>query len=182
MIRRCKDGEAEAFKELFNRYRAMISSVMWKMVPEKQDVPDVLQNFFLRAMQNIGTFQEQCRISTWLYKIAFNECLGYLEKKRVEKKYRIGLEDCEGLLEQLPDTEPDPCLALERRETGFSIRRIVEKLDEEKKSVIHLFYDAGLSTEQIAERLNLAVGTVASRLSRAKQEIREFIEQEMKGN
>jgi RNA polymerase sigma-70 factor (ECF subfamily) len=177
LIRLCKSGERGAFSELFHRYHKLIASVIWRMIPDKNDVQDVLQDVFLQVINGIRNFQGRCRISTWLYRIAFNECCGYLDRKKTMRKHVDNSGQVTEAIELIPGNEPDPLRTLENREINGLVAQAIDGLDHEKRLVMHLFYYSEMPIKKIAELLKLPMGTTSSRITRAKEDIIMFLKE-----
>jgi RNA polymerase sigma-70 factor (ECF subfamily) len=172
-VERCKKGSRAAFESLFEKHKIRVFNTVYRMVHNFNDAQDILQNVFIKVFNNVRDFNSQSQFSTWLYKIAINESLNFI---KANKKHR----DTLGSERQLENVSPQATPGvfpleerLENREMVEIIRRILEKMEEQRKSVFALFYFSELNLSEICQALGLPMGTVKSKLSRAKSEIKE---------
>jgi RNA polymerase sigma-70 factor (ECF subfamily) len=172
LVEQCKAGDKKALAELFTLHKALISNIVNKWVSNRPSAEDVLQNIFLCVIKSIGSFKGEADISTWIYRIAQNECFRYLGKLKRERE-KASEED----VYYLPD--PADTGGPEARTESLEIReklgRVIEKLEPERRAVIALYYYAGMNTAEMAEALNIPPNTVYSRLKRARDDLRAML-------
>ncbi len=177
LIARCKLRDADAFNEVVLRYQERILNVLCRMTGDYQIALDLCQETFLKAYRAIGSFEERSALSTWLYRIAANLCLSHRRsrRRRPETSLEGGVSpDGEDMpRHEVPDGSGEPSATLEVRERREKVRGMIEELDPEFRSVVVLRDMEGLSYEEIAEILGCPVGTVRSRLHRARLELKE---------
>ena len=166
LIERCLTGDAHAQKALYEEFAPRIHTLAVRMVGEF-DGPDVTQQSFVKMFRCLGTFKGQANFSTWLYRIAINECLQHRRRKRQSFK---------PLPPDLLDRAPRPD---ERTEQAELLEKSLASLDEGLRAVFLLREVDGLSYEQIAEVMDIPSGTVASQLNRARAELRAYLSKVM---
>lgn len=177
LIRRCKARDGEAFNQVVVRYQERILNVLYRMTGDYQTALDLCQETFVRAYRAIESFEERSALSTWLYRIAANLCLSHrrYRRRRPETSLDAGRSsDGEGLAPiDVPDSTMEPGAALDVQEKRQKVRAMIEELEPDFRSVVVLRDLEGLSYEEVAEVLGCPVGTIRSRLHRARLELKE---------
>ena len=171
LVDRLRRGERGAFEELVRLYQHRVFGVTLRMLGNRADAEEVAQEVFLRVYRSVGDFRGESKLSTWLYAIASRLCLNRLASGRG----RPTLESEEAVL-RLESTEVDPAERLERGEVEAALQRAIAELPEERRIVVVLRDLEGLAYEDIAEALGVALGTVRSRLHRARAELKGKME------
>jgi RNA polymerase sigma-70 factor (ECF subfamily) len=164
-------GDNNAFKFLQDKYKLLINSLIRKMIKNEDDVDDLSQETFIKVYKSLNTFNPDYAFSSWLYKIASNTCIDFLRKKRfnvisISNHYGIMENEDEFELEDnsyLPDKN---ILDLERTKI---ITKAIEALPEKYKIIIKLRHFEDLDYAEIAEKLDLPLGTVKVNLFRARK-------------
>ena len=174
MTKRFQNSDILAFEELIRRYQDRVYNLCRYMVRDPQDAQDAAQDVFLKAYKGLKDFRPDASLYTWLYRIAVNTCLDYKRKAR-----RDALKN-EPLPEDLPSTEPFPAELYESRENTEAIQVALQKLPEKLRAPIVLREIDGLSYEEIAEVLHTSMGTVKSRISRARGELRRILHRKLR--
>jgi RNA polymerase sigma-70 factor, ECF subfamily len=170
LIKRFKDGDKGAFEELLRKYQDRIYNVCRYMLEDTGDAQDAAQDVFLKAYGSRKAYRPDSSLYTWLYRIAVNTCLDYNKKSRPET-----FEE-ESAVDDLPSTKPSPEQLYQSKETGRAIETALRKLPEKLRVIIVLKEIEGLSYEEIAEALQASVGTVKSRISRAREELKRLLQ------
>jgi RNA polymerase sigma-70 factor, ECF subfamily len=178
LVRRVQRGDSAAFDLLVRKYQHRIAALIGRYIADWSEVQDVAQDTFIRAYRAIGNFRGDAQFYTWLHRIAVNTAKNHLVAgNRRPPGGDIEIEDAEqydaGV--RLRDTDT-PERELMRQQLEQTVMRAVEALPEELRLAITLREVDGLSYEEIAQRMDCPIGTVRSRIFRA----REAIEQEMK--
>jgi len=176
LVSEAKAGNYASFEELVNRYEKKIYRLGINITGNPEDAEDVLQEAFLKAYSNLAKFQEQSKFYTWLVRIAVNEALMKLRRKKPERTVSldedIKTED-DSLPREIADWSPNP----EQQYTQAELREILSKtiqgLPPGFRTVFVLRDVEGLSTEETAAALELSVPAVKSRLLRARLQLRE---------
>jgi RNA polymerase sigma factor (sigma-70 family) len=181
VIQAVKEGDQKAYAELMARYKDNIYYMLLKMVNNRDDADDLTIEAFGKAFKNIKQYTPDYAFSTWLFKIATNNCIDFIRKKKKQTlSIDKGIETDEGgeLTFDIKSDRPDPEEHLIKKQKVLMMRDVVEKLKPRYKQLVELRYFRELSYEEIAEELKLPLGTVKAQLFRA----REFLYQIMKNS
>ncbi len=180
---RAKTGDVRAFEALVRRYERWVFTLALRMVGDRADAEDIAQEVFLKAYRGLPGFRGGSRFSTWLYAIASHHCLNHLASREARMRRARRAEnpssadgETPSAVERLADESPGPDAALERRELRRMIQRELLHLTEEHRIVLVLRDIQAMSYEDIAETLGLELGTVRSRLHRARMELKARLE------
>jgi len=171
LIDACRRGQTEAFGMLVRRYQDRLYPTVLRLTGSAEDAHDLLQETFLRAYRKLGQFQGGSSFYTWVYRIAVNLALG---ERRRRKTARPALDLTAHDRFDPPDdrAQTDPAAPLEREERDARIQNALSALAPDHRAVVVLKDLDGLRYEEIAEMLKIPVGTVRSRLHRARHELR----------
>ncbi len=181
LIERARLGDREAFDELMQAHLPRVWRVVHRILRHDEDAEDVVQETFLAAFRAIPAFRHEARLSTWLNRIAVSRSLNHLDRM-AEKVRRAGrpidLQPSEITLgvPEPASSGPSPLQELERRELEERLAECLDRLPGPWRSVLALREGEGLSYEEIAEAIDVPLGTVRSRLARARIALRECIE------
>ena len=167
-------GDQKAFAELMDRYRDAIYFMLLKMVNNKSDAEDLTIEAFGKAFKNIHQYTPNYAFSTWLFKIATNNCIDFIRKKKANLiSIDQSTEDQEGVTpsptSQLQSSNLDPEEQLIKEQNVKLIQEVVSKLKPRYRKLIELRYFREFSYEEIAEELDLPIGTVKAQLFRARE-------------
>jgi RNA polymerase sigma-70 factor (ECF subfamily) len=176
LVQQAKDGDLEAFSELVRRYDRNIFRIAQHITHNEEDAQDVVQDAFLKAYQNLEQFQGNSKFYTWLVRIAVNEALMKLRKRRNDRTVSIDedVETDEGTMpREVADWSPNPEQLYGTSELGDILKKTIQGLPPGFRTVFVLRDIEGLSTEETAEMLGLSVPAVKSRLLRARLQLRE---------
>lgn len=177
LIHRARNGDQKAFEELLNKYRNLVYHVMIKMVRNPQEAEDLSQEAFIKAFNALGSFNEEFAFSTWLMKIATNNCIDFLRKKKL-RTYSIDepiqYKD-EKVKFEVADHDPTPDKQLLNRERSKMIDEAIESLPPRYRHVILLRHKEEKSYEEISDILKLPLGTVKARIFRAREMLNKTI-------
>ena len=177
LVRRFKQGDKTAFDLLFTRYQHRVFSLVRRYLHDADEVQDVAQEAFVKALRGLPKFREESAFYTWLYRIAVNTVKNHIiAAGRRPPDMDIDVEDAQfkdsGYL--LRDSE-DPVASLTRDELSVAIDRAMKALPHELRDALALREIDGMSYEQIASLLGCPVGTVRSRIFRARKAVDERI-------
>lgn len=178
LVRRVQNGERRAFDLLFSRYQHKIINLVGRYLRNAQDIEDVTQEAFIKAFRALGRFRGDSAFYTWLYRIAINTAKNHVVARgRRPPGVDVEIEDAEFMdgNEMLRESE-NPEAALARDQLSVVIDEAIAKLPEDLRSAVTLREFDGLSYEQIAEIMDCPVGTVRSRIFRAREFIDKHIE------
>lgn len=167
-------GRSVAFGELVRRYQDRLYNSVLRLTNHPDDAQDVVQEAFVSAYQALGSFKGDAEFYTWLYRIAFNAAVS-LKRKRVLVSLDGGRDGEQTLDPPDQSEETRPGAALERSEDETLLREGLTRLSVEHRAVLVLKDIDGMKYEQIADALGVPVGTVRSRLHRARLELRDLL-------
>jgi RNA polymerase sigma factor (sigma-70 family) len=171
LIQDILQGKAGAFEELILAYKKLVMHIVFRMVRHPSDREDICQDVFLKIYQNLGSFRQQAKLSTWIGRIAYNSCLNHIEKKkdRLMEDYwqpDQNWEDLEGF-----NTSPEA--AAELSDLNSKVQAEISKMPVNHRTALTLYHVDGLSYQEVAEVMNLPEGTVKSYLYRARQHLKQ---------
>ena len=178
-IKRAAKGDAAAFEELLLRYQGQIYNLCLRMTANADDAADITQEAFLKVWKNLDKFHFDSSFSTWLYRIASNCCLDFLrsQKRRPTVSLTVENEDEEEQELDIPDAAPLPEEQAILHEEKEQIKLAMSLLDEEQRQILTLRVVNDLSYTEISEILDMKEGTVKSRLSRARENLRKKLQE-----
>ena len=176
LVRAAKGGDDKAFGELVKCYDRNVFRIAQHITQNREDAEDVVQDAFLKAYTNLQQFQEQSKFYTWLVRIAVNEALMKLRRRRPERMVSldedIKTED-DSVPREVADWAPNPEQNYNQAELKEILSRTIQGLPPGFRTVFILRDVEGLSTEETAEALELSIPAVKSRLLRARLQLRE---------
>ena len=179
LITKAIEGDEAAYKNLLENYRGAIYNLLYKMVRNKEETEDLVQEAFMKAFKALPSFNEEYAFSTWLYKIAVNNCIDHMRKKKLQT-YSINkpVQSKDGELDrEFPDTSMSPDKSLLSEERASIIETAIDELPENYKTAIILRHSEEKSYEEISKILDIPLGTVKARIFRA----REMLKKKLKG-
>ena len=177
VIRRVQSGDVNAYEALVAAYEKNVYNLALRMTGNATDAEDMSQEAFLKAYRSLSEFRGDSKFSVWLYRIVSNVCLDFLRKQKRRQAYSLSVEDDEGEEAQLdiPDIEQSPQELLERKLTREAVHQGLAQLPPDHRQILLLREIQGLSYEEISEALGLEVGTVKSRIFRARKKLCSFL-------
>jgi RNA polymerase sigma-70 factor (ECF subfamily) len=181
LVRLSQNGIESAFEDLVGRHQQRVFALVGGILRRPEDVEDVAQQVFLKAYLGIKRFDQRAAFSTWLYKIAVNECWDYLRKKKVRPLvYEADLsEEQVSRLDGIVSAERPPEGPSDRAETRELLEQMLDTLPEQDRQLLLLKEVEGFSVQELAEILNLNVNTVKVRLFRARGRIMDVYRRRM---
>jgi RNA polymerase sigma-70 factor (ECF subfamily) len=189
LVRRAKRGDDSAFEELVRRYDRNVFRIAQHITQNREDAEDVVQEAFLKAYGNLTRFQEQSKFYTWLVRIAVNEALMKLRRRKPERTVSLDEEvktEDDSLPREVADWSPNPEQMFNQAELRDILTRTIQGLPAGFRTVFVLRDVEGLSTEETAQALELSIPAVKSRLLRARLQLRErlnrFFQQRTSGD
>jgi RNA polymerase sigma-70 factor (ECF subfamily) len=175
LITECLEGNTASFGLLVRRYQDRLYNTVYRLVDNAEDAQDVVQEAFLNAYQSLASFHGDSAFFTWLYRIAVNTAISLRRKKRV--MVRIDGRAGESAIEPLDPSELSrPGHALEQAERERRIQQALARLSPEHRAVLVMKDMEGQKYETMADILQVPMGTIRSRLHRARLELRELLE------
>jgi RNA polymerase sigma-70 factor (ECF subfamily) len=169
-------GDGSCFGELVLRWEKKIYGFIRRYVGDSEEARDLTQDTFAKAFQNLNRLSDPSRFSSWLYKIALNECRMLF--RRQKGTYKVPLEEGGRELARVESTEPAQEQGLEKQESVVLLRRALEKLPKEQREVILMKEYQGLKFHEIAEILDLPLSTAKSRMYLGLKMLRRILEEE----
>ncbi len=170
LVQKAREGDQKAYAELLGRYRDAIYFMLLKMVNNPSDAEDLTIEAFGKAFKNIGQYTPNFAFSTWLFKIATNNCIDFIRKKRAAT---ISLDqsndDPETTTVTIQSDTPDPEAHMINSQKVKLLREVVNKLKPRYRTLVELRYFKEYSYEEISQELELPIGTVKAQLFRARE-------------
>jgi RNA polymerase sigma-70 factor (ECF subfamily) len=173
-----KKGDIEAFEMLMEKYQKKVFNIALRLLGNHDDASEVTQEVFIRIYKSIGSFKGESQISTWIYRIATNVCLDELRKRK--RKWVMSLDEeyhkeNGDYIIQVEDNKPTPDVIMEQKTIKNAVNNAIDKLSEKYKLIIILRDLQGFSYEEISDMIKTPVGTVKSRINRARLQLKELL-------
>lgn len=174
-------GAESAYRELVRRYERPVFSLIYRMVRDHALAEDLAQDAFVKVLNALDSYRAEYKFSSWIFKIANNVAIDQLRRRELDTLSLDGSPDAqtqeqiEATALQATDRAETPLAELEARELGAAIEEAVAKLRPEYRSCIMLRHVEGRSYEEIAEALDLPLGTVKTYIHRARHELRGYL-------
>jgi len=164
-------GDQEAYKRLMDKYRGAIANLVTRMIGRRDEVDDLTQEAFIKAFNSLASFNDEFAFSTWLYKIATNNCIDFLRKRKLRT---ISIDTPRSTFDgeqqyEIPDSSHIPDAPLLRSQQAKAIQDAIDSLPEKYRAVIVLRHQEEKSYEEIACELQLPLGTVKAHIFRARE-------------
>ena len=172
LVQRFQGGDRSVFNQLVPKYRNRVMGIATRMLGDRVEAEDLAQDVFVKVYHGLQGFQGESLFSTWLYRITANSCLNHRKRRRRETQISDGADDPELTLS---DPSSDPHHLLEQKELKIVLEKSIQSLPEEQRIVLILRDIEGLSYEAVAASLGLELGTVRSRLHRARLQVQVSI-------
>ena len=177
IIRAVVDGNTNAFEDLVLEYQKQVYHIALKMTGNEEDAFDLSQEAFLKAFRSLSTFRGEAGFGSWLYRMTANLCIDFLRKKKRQGGQIISLdaEEEDRRPTELPDLRYEPQNALEKKEVQEKVRAGLERLPHEQKLILVLRDVEGFSYQEISDALKIELGTVKSRIYRARAHLARLL-------
>ncbi|MBQ3210896.1 MAG: sigma-70 family RNA polymerase sigma factor [Oscillospiraceae bacterium] len=171
------DGDVNAYEYLVKAYEKNVYNLALRMVGNSEDAYDMSQEAFIKAYNSLHSFRGDSKFSVWLYRIVSNVCLDYLRARNRKATVSLSVEndDGEDVELDIADEASSPQALLDRSLTRDAVRRGLQALPPDHREILLLREIQGLSYEEIADTLDLEVGTVKSRIFRARKKLCAFL-------
>ncbi|QRN86656.1 sigma-70 family RNA polymerase sigma factor [Clostridia bacterium] len=180
LIGKFNDGDVDAFEQLIIRYEKKIYSICFYFLKNREDAEDAAQEIILKLYKKLGSFRQEAAFSTWMNYVASNTCRDYLRKRKRNKVLHldddIQTEDGQ-ISRELPSEESTPEERIENKELGVLMQDTIAKLKEDHREILLMREYQELSYEEIAKILEISVGTVKSRIYRARKDLKALLNQ-----
>lgn len=174
-----RNGDQKAYEQLLNRYKNGIFNMIYQMVKNHDETEDLVQETFIKAFNSLNSYNEQYAFSTWLYKIAFNNCIDSLRKRKLKTMSidtPIKLNESEVQME-IKDNSETPEQNYIYNEKKEQIQNSIDELPEKYRKTILLRHKEEKSYEEISEILNIPIGTVKARIFRAREMLKKKLKE-----
>jgi RNA polymerase sigma-70 factor (ECF subfamily) len=179
LVKRAKNGDLEAYEEIIKLYDKKVFSLIFNMIRNQDDVEDIAQEVFIKIYRNLKNFKEESSLYTWIYRITVNICIDEMKKRKqvVYLDEKIQVQDGE-IEVQIPDTGKPLEEIAEDKDIKDRLINCINKLPENARIMIALRDIKEFSYQEIAEILNLNIGTVKSKINRARNMLKALLGQE----
>ncbi len=182
VVQRAREGHEPAYRELLRRYERPVFSLVYRMVRDRELAEDLSQEAFVKALNAIESYRPEYKFSSWIFKIANNTTIDHIRKRELDTIPIEGARNAttpdraEATALQIEDKSESPLAEMESRELGSAIETAIGNLRPEYQSCILLRHVEDRSYEEIAEILDLPLGTVKTYIHRARAELKEALE------
>lgn len=178
LIQLSRSGDPNAFKELLSIHKDKVYHFAYRILRNKQECEDVVQETFIRIYLNLHRFDEKKSFTTWMFEICKNVCYDILRREKVRKKLSLDavnpeLTDHNSFLDILPDREKLPIDQVIDKETSDQVHTIINHLPDQYKELVYQRYILEMSLEEMSEQDSIPINTVKTRLFRARQFIKK---------
>lgn len=177
LAEKAKAGDQSAFEQLVIENQNKVYSLALRLVNDREEAADLSQEAFVKAWQGLSSFQGESSFATWVYRLTTNVCIDHLRKKKRREGVEpsVSLNDEESGWAEPADRESDPQLLLERSERGKALARALARLPDWQRRTLVLRELSGLSYQEIGDALDIDLGTVKSRIARARLSLRKIL-------
>jgi RNA polymerase sigma-70 factor, ECF subfamily len=182
LVRGLRAGIESAYEELLTRYQQPVYGIVYRLLGDQNDACDVVQEIFLKVFRSVHSFKERSSFRTWIYRIAVNEAHNHRRwfSRHRKREVAIDREDgAYGAFEIAPDPGPSPFDFALDRETHLLIERALEEISPVFRTAVVLRDIEGLGYEEIAEILQISLGTVKSRILRGREALRRVLSERL---
>ncbi|MEL6591235.1 MAG: sigma-70 family RNA polymerase sigma factor [Bacteroidota bacterium] len=179
LVAAAQRGEQPAFERLLKKYRKSVYYMLLKMVKNSDDAEDLTQEAFAKAFNSINKFDSKYAFSTWLFRIATNNCIDFIRKKRVQTvsiDQPVEGDDGSNMTFDVRDDDLDPNDTMLKKQRAKYLTMAIDRLPEKYRILVELRYFKEFSYDEVAKELDIPLGTVKAQLFRA----RELLNQELK--
>ena len=175
LITKAKKGDRDAFGQLVLTHQNKVYSLCVHMLNSREEAEDLAQEAFLKAWRSLDSFHEESSFATWMHRLTTNLCLDHLRKqsRRQNVSVAVSLDDEEAVFAEPADLNSDPQRELERKERQKALEKGLKELPEHHRRALVMREVSGMSYQEIADALELDLGTVKSRIARAREALRK---------
>lgn len=178
LIRECLAGNRKAYRTLLVRYQDIVFNYCKRMIRDPGQAEDIAQEAFVRTLTRLDRYDERYTFSAWIFKIATNLCIDHLRKsKRIAYSLDQDIESRDGSFRrEMASKEPDPTARVQAGEQMQLLNEAIAELPEHYRSILLLRHQEEMSYEEIAQTLDLPIGTVKIRIHRAREQIKRRLD------
>jgi len=177
LVDRLKKGDAKALDELYRRHREAAYGIAYRLVGNREDALEVVQEAFIHVMRGIQTFRGQSSFRTWLYRIVTHAALDYRRWRALRVADSLDSDTSTEPVAQASDRSPQEAAA--DRDLGAAIDKALSNISEKNRAALILFAIEGMPYKEVADVLGISIGTVMSRIFNARQRLRELLATEI---
>ncbi len=170
LILEAQNGSKNALTELLLTNKGIVASVVSRFVYEREQTEDIIQTIFTKAIGKIKQFNGACRFSTWLYRIAVNECVEHIRRRTRSKKYFQPIDDNYQAFADI--NSPDAISKLSDKELKSNVQEALQTLPLDQKTVFSLYYFGNYSGKEVAEALNITEANLFMKLKAARDSVK----------
>lgn len=177
-VARARNGDMQAFEALILNHEKIVYNLAYRILQNEEDAKDISQEVFLRVYRYLDRFDGKSAFSTWLYRIAYNTCIDETRRRKNKAAYSIDAQletEDSSMKQQYTDPTPTPEAQVLSKERQKRLLSAIESLPPDYKTALILRDLEGLSYSEISETMGLALGTVKSRIARARSQLKERI-------
>ena len=181
LVNRALQGDQHAYEEILRRYRQPLYHLIYRMVRNKMDTEDLVQEAFIKAFSSLASFNQNYAFSTWLFRIAINNTIDFFRKRKLKTlsiDTPIDAKDGE-ISRDLPDSSLIPDKNLLNREKNKLIQEAIDSLPEKYRTPILLRHHEEKSYEEISEIMQIPLGTVKARIFRAREMLKKMLKEKL---
>lgn len=177
LIDKARNGDQDAFGQLVLTHQNRVYTLCVHMVTDREEAADLAQEAFLKAWRNLSSFQGESSFATWMHRLTTNICLDYLRKqaRRQNISVAVSLDDEESTWSEPADHTQDPQRALEQEERKAALSRALGQLPEHHRRMLLMREVSGMSYQEIADAMDADLGTIKSRIHRAREHLRKIL-------
>ena len=177
LVEKARRGDQSAFEQLVLDNQNRVYSLALRLCGDREEAADLSQEAFVKASQGLSALQGESSFATWVYRLTTNVCIDHLrrKKRREEVEPAVSLDDENSGWAEPADRASDPQLLLEKSERGRALARGLEQLPDWQRRVLVLRELSGLSYQEISDALDIDLGTVKSRIARARLALRKIL-------
>lgn len=183
LVEQSRNGNVDAFEELIRDYKKIAYNIAFKILQDIEDAEDASQEALIKIFKSIQNFNMESSFKSWMYRIVVNTCIDFQRKKKINA---VSIDEDIDLGENMPlhreiaDDSGNPDVLVEKNFNSKLINDALNKLEDDTKTIIILRDIQGFSYSEISEILSCNLGTVKSRLNRARRNLKEILENELK--
>lgn len=180
LIQKARSGDQDAFGQLVVDHQNKVYTLCVHMVTDREEAADLAQEAFLKAWRNLSSFHGESSFATWMHRLATNVCLDYLRKqaRRQNISTAVSLDDEDANWSEPADHSQDPQAHLEQEERKRALARALAELPEHHRRMLLMREVSGMSYQEIADALDVDLGTIKSRIARARERLRKILLQD----
>jgi len=181
VVQRAKGGSEAAYRELLRRYERPVFSLVYRMVRDRELAEDLAQECFIKVFNHVDRYDAKYKFSSWLFKIASNLAIDTLRRKQLKtvsiegSRHATSSEEEEASRISIVSHDPNPEQALEAKQLGGRIEEAIARLRPEYRTAVLLRHVEGRAYEEIAEIMEVPLGTVKTYIHRARGELKEML-------